>query len=137
MKLAVFSAKPCDKKYLLAAYAARYGTASDIQIDFYDFALCEETVSLMHDVDAVCVFVNDMLTAPVLEELHTLGVRAVLLRCANYNNVDLPIAERLGIFVANVPNYSPEAVAEFAVALILTLNRKINRAYNRARGLEP
>ena len=141
MKLAVFSSKSYDKKYLLAAHAAIYGHGPDgtikpdapIQIDFLEFSLCAETAPLVHGVDAVCVFVNDNLTAPVLETLHSQGVRGVLLRCAGYNNVDLQAAERLGMFVANVPSYSPEAVGEFAVALIQTLNRKTHRAYNRVR----
>ena len=69
----------------------------------------------------VCAFVNDQLDAPVLEALHGYGVRAILLRCAGFNNIDLEAARRLGLFVARVPAYSPEAVAEHTVALILTL----------------
>jgi D-lactate dehydrogenase len=135
MNLAVFSAKPYDREYLSLANTTVSddpGSATHT-ITFHDFALSPETVSLARGADAVCVFVNDVLSAPVLSALHGEGVRAILLRCAGYNNVDLDAAEKLGLFVANVPSYSPEAVAEFAVALIQTLNRKTHRAYNRVR----
>ncbi|MEE4465474.1 NAD(P)-dependent oxidoreductase, partial [Azotobacter chroococcum] len=92
-----------------------------------------QTVALAQDGEAVCAFVNDQLDAPVLEALHGYGVRAVLLRCAGFNHIDLEAARRLGLFVARVPAYSPEAVAEHAIALILTLNRHTHRAYNRVR----
>lgn len=131
MKLAVFSAKPYDKRYLSAVHAAR--GASSVELIFHEFPLSQDTVTLAQDADAVCVFVNDTLDGPVIEALHEAGVRAILLRCAGFNNVDLVTAERLGLFVANVPSYSPEAVAEFALALIQTLNRNTHRAYNRVR----
>ncbi|RKU45322.1 hypothetical protein DL546_007442 [Coniochaeta pulveracea] len=131
MELAVFSAKPYDKKYLSEALALR--SDSSIELIFHDFSLSEDTVALANGSDAVCVFVNDTLNTPVIEALHQAGVRAILLRCAGFNNVDLIKAEKLGLFVANVPSYSPEAVAEFAVALIQTLNRNTHRAYNRVR----
>ena len=133
MRLSIFSAKPYDKVFLERAHLARNGSASSIHLTFYDFSLNPSTVDLVSDCDAVCVFVNDVLTDKVLETLVSKGVRGVLLRCAGYNNVDLEAAERLGLAVANVPSYSPEAVAEFAVALIQTLNRKTHRAYNRVR----
>jgi D-lactate dehydrogenase len=130
MKLAVFSTKPYDREYLTLANAT---LATPHTLIFHDFPLSPETVSLAAGADAVCVFVNDALPPAALTDLHALGVRAVLLRCAGYNNVDLPTAEALGLGVANVPAYSPEAVAEFAVALVQTLNRKTHRAYNRVR----
>ncbi|KAI1427317.1 hypothetical protein F5Y12DRAFT_184119 [Xylaria sp. FL1777] len=140
MKLAVFSAKPYDKVYLTQAQAAAElkpelgsDSSSSIELVYHDFALNPETVSLASSAEAVCVFVNDTLKADVLASLHALGVRAILLRCAGYNNVDLKTASDLGLFVANVPSYSPEAVAEFAVALVQTLNRNTHRAYNRVR----
>lgn len=135
MKLAVFSAKPYDKQFLEKVNAS-HGTSSGgtaVEFHFHDFSLSTETATLARGADAVCVFVNDTLNAPVLSALHDLGVRAVLLRCAGFNNVDLAKAESLGLFVANVPSYSPEAVAEFAIALIQTLNRNTHRAYNRVR----
>ncbi|KAJ5114272.1 hypothetical protein NUU61_000031 [Penicillium alfredii] len=131
MKLAVFSAKSYDRTYLDQVQGERF--AQLCTIDYHAFALSEETVSLAQGCDAVCVFVNDILDGPVLRGLHAYGVRAILLRCAGFNHVDLATAEGLGFFVANVPAYSPEAVAEFAVALIQTLNRKTHRAYNRVR----
>ncbi|KAI1755980.1 hypothetical protein F4782DRAFT_487942 [Xylaria castorea] len=134
MKLAVFSAKPYDKVYLTQARAAAsVNPDASIEIAYHDFALNTETVPLAADAGAICVFVNDVLSEDVLTSLHSLGVRAILLRCAGYNNVDLETASRLGLFVANVPSYSPEAVAEFAVALVQTLNRNTHRAYNRVR----
>ncbi|KAJ5994722.1 D-lactate dehydrogenase [Penicillium waksmanii] len=129
MKLAVFSAKSYDRTYLEATRP----TYPHLHIDYHSFALTQETVSLASDSDAVCVFVNDTLDAPVLHALHASGVRAILLRCAGFNHVDLPTAESLNLFVANVPAYSPEAVAEFAVTLVQTLNRATHRAYNRVR----
>ncbi|KAK5658938.1 hypothetical protein OQA88_1755 [Cercophora sp. LCS_1] len=129
-KVAVFSAKPYDKKFLSRVRKNSYGS---VQLNFHEFALSPKTVPLAHGADAVCVFVNDTLTAEVLQGLSKAGVRAILLRCAGFNNVDLKEAERLGLFVANVPSYSPEAVAEFAVALLQTLNRRTHRAYNRVR----
>ncbi|KAI1074580.1 hypothetical protein F5B20DRAFT_563234 [Whalleya microplaca] len=133
MQLAVFSAKPYDKKYLTTARATELDSAAGIEILYHEFALSPETVPLAKDATAVCVFVNDNVSAPVLESLHENGVRAILLRCAGYNNVDLAAAERLGLYVANVPSYSPECVAEFAVAMVQTLNRNTHRAYNRVR----
>lgn len=131
LSLAVFSAKSYDKQYLTSTLTTAHPDLATPT--FHSFALTRETVSLAHGSTAVCVFVNDILDAPVLQSLHAHGTRAILLRCAGYNNIDLAAAERLGLFVANVPSYSPEAVAEFAVALIQTLNRKTHRAHNRVR----
>ncbi|KAI0400443.1 hypothetical protein F4802DRAFT_585144 [Xylaria palmicola] len=139
MKLAVFSAKPYDKVFLAEALAAAELASSDsssdssIEIAYHEFALNAETAPLAAGAAAVCVFVNDTLSEDVLTALHAQGARAILLRCAGYNNVHLETASRLGLFVANVPSYSPEAVAEFAVALVQTLNRNTHRAYNRVR----
>lgn len=132
MRLSFFSAKPYDKKYFNLAHAAR-DPPSPIKITYHDIPLNEDTVSTARDADAVCSFVNDSLSADVIEGLARQGVKAILLRCAGFNHVDLDAAARHGIMVANVPSYSPEAVAEFAVALIQTLNRNTHRAYNRVR----
>ncbi|KAG5926637.1 hypothetical protein E4U42_003074 [Claviceps africana] len=131
MRLAVFSTKPYDKRYIEAAQAAR--AHDGLELVFHEASLTHDTASLAQDADAVCVFVNDSLGRDVIERLAGYGVRAILLRCAGYNNVHLETAQRHGIAVANVPSYSPEAVAEFAVALIQTLNRNTHRAYNRVR----
>ena len=133
MRLAVFSAKPYDKLYLTTEHAVEVAPEAGIEVIYHDFPLSLETVELARGAEAVCVFVNDAVDAPVLEALAQYGVKAILLRCAGYNHVDLEAAERLGFFIANVPSYSPEAVAEFAVALIQTLNRNTHRAYNRVR----
>lgn len=126
MTIAFFSAKAYDKQFF-----KRYVTAH--RIIYLDAALNEQTVALAKECDAVCVFVNDCLNADVLHSLKTLGVRLIVLRCAGFNNVDLNTAKHLDITVLRVPAYSPHAVAEHAVALILTLNRKTHKAYNRIR----
>ncbi|KAK2612732.1 putative dehydrogenase tr07 [Conoideocrella luteorostrata] len=131
MKIAVFSTKPYDKKYFEAAKATRSGDT--IEVVFHEVSLSDDTASLSQGADAVCVFVNDSLGSSVVGKLAGYGVGAILLRCAGFNNVDLDATEKHGIAVANVPSYSPEAVAEFAVALIQTLNRNTHRAYNRVR----
>ena len=127
MKIAVFSAKRYDREFLEAA-----NTDGHV-LRFFQPHLEPETASLAAGFDAVCVFVNDTLTAAVLETLAASGVKLLALRCAGFNNVDLPSAARLGMGVVRVPAYSPHAVAEHAVALLLSLNRKIHRAYNRIR----
>ncbi|OJI96769.1 hypothetical protein ASPVEDRAFT_252109 [Aspergillus versicolor CBS 583.65] len=131
LKLAVFSTKSYDKTYLDTVLTTHH--QSLCTITYHSFPLSLETVALAANHTAVCAFVNDTLDAPVLRALHASGTRVILLRCAGFNNIDLPTAEELGLFVANVPSYSPEAVAEFAVALLQTLNRNIHRAYNRVR----
>lgn len=130
-QLAVFSAKPYDKKYFELAKAGRH--ASSVDVVYHEVALNDDTAALAEGADAVCVFVNDSLGSSVVDKLAQKGVKSILLRCAGFNNVDLGTAEKHGIVVANVPSYSPEAVAEFAVALIQTLNRNTHRAYNRVR----
>ena len=132
MKLSVFSTKPYDKRFLDRAYADVPNT-NKIEITYHEVPLDTETVSLVAGADAVCVFVNDVLSSHVILELAQRGVKAILLRCAGFNHVDLKEAEKAGIMVANVPSYSPEAVAEFAVALIQTINRKTHKAFNRVR----
>jgi D-lactate dehydrogenase len=132
MKIAVFSARPYDQRFLEEANQRR-GAGQTFEFLYFDAALEVHTAALAQDCEAVCVFVNDRLDAPVLQALHALGVRAVLLRCAGFNNVDLAAAGQLGLFVARVPAYSPEAVAEHALALVMTLNRHTHRAYNRVR----
>ncbi len=127
MKIAVFSAKRYDQESLSAA-----NTTGHV-FRFLQPHLAAETASLAAGFDAVCVFVNDTLDAAVLETLAAFGVKLIALRCAGFNNVDLATAARLGMGVVRVPAYSPHAVAEHAVALLLSLNRKIHRAYNRIR----
>lgn len=127
MKVAVFSTKQYDRASLDRVNAGRH------EIHYFEPHLDGATAPLAHGHDAVCAFVNDRLDATVLEALAGDGVRLIALRCAGFNNVDLGAAQRLGITVARVPAYSPHAVAEHTVALILALNRKLHRAYNRVR----
>ncbi len=100
---------------------------------FFEFRLNANTAPTAAGARAVCVFVNDRVDRACLEQLKALGVGLIALRCAGFNNVDLGAAKALGMTVVRVPAYSPHAVAEHAVALLLTLNRKIHRAYNRVR----
>jgi len=103
------------------------------ELRFFEARLEQKTAKLAAGSDAVCVFVNDVLNRPTLTALHELGVRLIALRCAGYNQVDLIAARDLGLTVVRVPDYSPYAVAEHAVALLLALNRKLHRSYNRVR----
>ena len=127
MNVAIFSAKKYDREFLNAANSTLH------KLRFFEPQLNEETVNLATGFEAVCVFVNDQVTASVIAKLRSLGVRLIALRCAGYNNVDLPAATKHGITVVRVPAYSPYAVAEHAIALMLALNRKVHRAYNRVR----
>ena len=127
MKVAVFSTKQYDRASLDHANAGRH------ELQYFAPHLDEATAPLAHGHDTICAFVNDKLDAQVLETVAAGGVRLVALRCAGFNNVDLAAAQRLGISVVRVPAYSPHAVAEHTVALMLALNRKLHRAYNRVR----
>ncbi|MEG3436614.1 2-hydroxyacid dehydrogenase [Pannus brasiliensis CCIBt3594] len=128
MKVACFSTKGYDRQSLEAANV-HYGH----EFTFFDVQLNKDTAILAEGYPAVCIFVNDIADAAVLEILAKHGTRLLTLRAAGYNNVDLQRATELGIKVARVPAYSPYSVAEHAVALVLTLNRKIHKAYNRVR----
>ncbi|MBG3849332.1 2-hydroxyacid dehydrogenase [Xanthomonas sp. WHRI 8391] len=132
MKMAIFSTRPYDKRFLEEA-KLRLREDSTAESVYFEASLDLQTVTLAQGCEAVCVFVNDQLDASVLQALHAMGVRAVLLRCAGFNNIDLVTAKALDLFVARVPAYSPEAVAEHTLALIMTLNRQTHRAYNRVR----
>ena len=130
MKVAVFSAKPYDRTVLDAANEA---AGSPHDIEYHEAHLTASTAALAQGAGAVCPFVNDSVDQTVLELLAKAGSRLIALRGAGFNNVDLTAAARAGISVARVPAYSPWAVAEHAVALMLTLNRKTHRAYSRVR----
>ncbi|TDQ56321.1 D-lactate dehydrogenase [Mesocricetibacter intestinalis] len=128
MKIAVYSTKSYDRKYLeLVNVKYRF------ELEFFDFMLNERTAKMAEGCDVVCIFVNDNADRKVLENLAALGVKILALRCAGFNNVDLQAARELGLQVVRVPAYSPEAVAEHAVGLMMTLNRRIHRAYQRTR----
>ncbi|KAM3113199.1 2-hydroxyacid dehydrogenase [Phormidesmis sp. 146-33] len=128
MKVAVFNTKPYDRQFLITA---NYDYEHDLV--FLEPRLSPETALLAKGFPAVCVFVNDQLDAHVLEILASHGTRLIALRCAGFNNIDLKAAVKLKLRVVRVPAYSPHAVAEHTIGLMLTLNRKIHRAYNRVR----
>jgi D-lactate dehydrogenase len=128
--ISVYDTKPYDREYLSAAAGA-----DALKMRFRDFRLEPETAASAEGAAAVCVFVNDDLQRATLEQLAALGVRMVALRCAGFNNVDLKAAKHFNIAVTRVPSYSPHAVAEHTIALILTLNRKLHRAFVRVREL--
>ena len=128
MKVACFSTKSYDKEgfdRILPEYSHEF--------TYLEAKLDEKTISLAEGSDAICSFVNDHLDANVLKKMADMNVKNIVLRCAGYNQVDLKNAYELGIRICRVPTYSPEAVAEHAVALLLTLSRKTHKAYNRVR----
>ena len=127
MKLAFFDAKPYDKPAF-----DRYAADAGIKIKYYETKLNEDTVELATGADAVCVFVNDTVNREVIDRLYELGVKTVALRCAGFNNVDIKHAAGK-IRVVRVSAYSPYAVAEHAIALLLTSIRRIHKAYIRTR----
>lgn len=126
MKIAFFSTQPYDRTYF-----NQYNTGHELV--FFEAPLNAQTVNLATGFTAICAFVNDVISAAVIEQLTAQGVQLIALRCAGYNNVDLAAAKAHQIPVVRVPAYSPFAVAEHAVAMILTLNRKTHKAYNRVR----
>ena len=127
MKLAFFDAKSYDVPGF-----DRYAEPAGIEIKYYEPNLNRDTVSLANGFDAVCVFVNDTVDAVVVEKLYKMGVKAIVLRCAGFNNVDIKACDgKLRVF--RVPAYSPHAVAEHAMALLLTINRRTHKAYIRTR----
>lgn len=128
MRTLLFSSQNYDRDSFLAAQAG-----AGIELHFQPARLTLDTVALAHGYPVVCVFINDDLSAPVLERLAAGGTKLIALRSAGFNHVDLPAAKRLNLGVVRVPAYSPHAVAEHAVALILSLNRHLHRAYNRTR----
>lgn len=128
MKIAVFNTKSYDQEYF-----ENYSIDSRYTFSFFETALNKNTASLTNGFDAVCIFVNDSVDKNTIEILSKNGIRLIALRCAGFNNVDIEAAKSNNIKVVRVPAYSPEAVAEHAVALILTLNRKTHKAYNRVR----
>ncbi len=127
MKIAFFDTKPYDKPSF-----ERYATERGITFKYFETKLNEDTVDLAHGFDGVCVFVNDTVNAAVIDRLVELGVRVVALRCAGFNNVDMKYAYGK-IHVLRVPAYSPYAVAEHTMALLLTSIRRIHKAYIRSR----
>lgn len=128
MKVAMFSTRTYDINHFNPLLSEQ-----NIEIEYFDTQLNIHTFQLAQGHDAVCAFVNDDLSAPVLTELAKLGVKAIVMRCAGFNNVDIEASKKLGLKVLRVPAYSPEAVAEHAIALMMTLNRRMHKAYQRTR----
>ncbi|WP_460042490.1 2-hydroxyacid dehydrogenase [Pseudomonas sp. S2_H01] len=128
MRTLLYSSQTYDRDSFLSA-----DVPADIELHFQPARLTLDTVALADQYPVVCAFINDDLSAPVLERLAAGGTKLIALRSAGFNHVDLPTAQRLGLSVVRVPAYSPHAVAEHAVALILSLNRHLHRAYNRTR----
>jgi len=129
-KVAVFNTKPYDREFL-----ERANEGMQLLWNFYEFRLNPSTAHAATGMRSVCAFVNDDIGAATLKELAQAGVKHIALRCAGFDNVDLASAKELGILVTRVPEYSPHAIAEHTLALLLTLNRKIHRAHNRVREL--
>ena len=130
MKVAVFSTKPYDRQFLETANAS---TQDIHQLSFFEARLDMATAPLAAGFPVVCAFVNDNLDAPTLKILADQGTQLIALRCTGFNNVDMQAAKDSGLKVVRVTAYSPYSVAEFALGMILSLNRKIHRAYNRTR----
>jgi len=133
MKAAIYSIKPYEKPFLDAANAAPAGTAASHELAYLNAQLTAATAELARGCPAVSIFVGDDASAPILRALHAGGTRMLALRSAGFNHVDLTEADRLGLTVLRVPAYSPYSVAEHAVGLMVTLNRKFHRAFNRVR----
>jgi D-lactate dehydrogenase len=128
VKVAVFSTKPYDERFL-----SRAAEDTEIEFQFLEARLNARSARLAAESEGVCLFVNDTADAEALDALSEQGVKAVALRCAGFNNVDLKHAHDLGICVCRVPAYSPHAVAEHAVGLLLAINRRIHKAFSRVR----
>ncbi|MGV8879466.1 MAG: 2-hydroxyacid dehydrogenase [Sphingobacteriaceae bacterium] len=126
MKIAVFSTQQYDRDFL-----TRFNTGHELT--FFEIQLDKQTAELTAGFDAVCIFVNDKMGQETIQILKENSIKLIVLRCAGYNNVAVEAAQRAGIAIVRVPAYSPESVAEHAIALMLTLNRKTHKAYNRIR----
>lgn len=128
MRVAVFSTKSYDREYL-----NKFNISNKHQLTYFDTSLHTNTVDLIVGFEAICIFVNDKVDRETIEKLSENGIKLIALRCAGFNNIDIEAAAHKNIKVVRVPAYSPQAVAEHAVALILTLNRKTHKAYNRIK----
>ncbi|MDJ0508512.1 MAG: 2-hydroxyacid dehydrogenase [Crocosphaera sp.] len=130
MKVAVFSTRSYDRQFLDRANEA---ANSPHNLEYFETKLNHKTASLAKNFTCVCIFVNDSADGDTLRILAEQGTKLIALRCAGYNMIDMEVAHELGLKVVRVPAYSPYAVAEHAVGLVLMLNRKLNKAYNRVR----
>ena len=129
MKITFFAAKTYDRE----SFGQIRKDYPELELEYWETELSPKTAAYVTDSQAVCAFVSSDVGAEVLEVLADRGVKLVLMRCAGFNNVDLEAATRLGIKVMRVPGYSPEAVAEHAIALAMAVNRHLHKAYIRVR----
>lgn len=129
MKVLFYSTRSYDK----ISFRESLTQFPEIEIKFVESSLNENTVKLAEGYDAVCIFVNDHASTEIVTELAKLGVKIIALRCAGFNNVDYKTANKLGMRVFRVPGYSPESIAEHAMTLALSVNRRIHKAYTRVR----
>ena len=127
MKIVFFGTKPYDRVWF-EPLSKEYG----MEVEFVESKCAEKSIILAKGADAICVFVNDKITASMIDKLYEMGVKGILLRCAGFNNVDVKAAKDK-LVILRVPSYSPEAVAEYALTMLLTVNRKTHRAYTRTR----
>lgn len=133
LKIAFFGTKDYDRTFFSELTKDKGHGTYNSEIKYFKSNLGPETANLADGYDAVCVFVNDNVSRPVIEQLHDMGVRLVLLRCAGFNNVDLTAASEYGITVLRVPAYSPYAVAEHAMAILQQANRHLHKSYNKVK----
>ncbi|HDZ15314.1 MAG TPA: 2-hydroxyacid dehydrogenase, partial [Pricia sp.] len=125
MNIAIFNIHKWERKYLEQANKGRH------RLKLLDTYLSLDTADLAKDCKAISIFTEDDATAPILDRLHELGIRFIVLRSAGYNNIDVAHAKQIGIKMARVPEYSPNAIAEFTIGIMLALNRKLIRTHNR------
>ena len=133
LKIAFFGTKDYDRIFFSELSRDKGEGTYNCEIKYFTSNLGPETAGMSKGYDAVCVFVNDNVSRPVIEQLHDNGIRLILLRCAGFNNVDLEAAKEYGITVLRVPAYSPYAVAEHAMAIVQEANRRLHKAYNKVR----
>ena len=133
LKIAFFGTKDYDRIFFSELSRDKGEGTYNCEIKYFSSNLGPETAGMAKGYDAVCVFVNDNVSRPVIEQLHDNGVRLILLRCAGFNNVDLEAAKEYGLTVLRVPAYSPYAVAEHAMAILQEANRRLHKAYNKVR----
>lgn len=129
MRIIFFAAKPYD----MTSFNKIKSSYPELELEYWEAELSPKTAAYLSDCEAVCAFVSSDVSEPVLKVLHERGVKLVLMRCAGFNNVDLEAAAQYGIRVMRVPGYSPEAVAEHAMALAMAVNRHLHKAYIKVR----
>ncbi len=129
MKVLFYDAKPYD----VDSFEAQLKNYPEVEIEFLDTDINPKTARLAGGFDAICAFVSSDLSKDTLKSLHEAGVHKILMRCAGFNNIDLDVARELGFIILRVPSYSPEAVAEHAMALAMSVNRRIHKEYIKVR----